>query len=121
PHQSLVISFPRSVAPARLPASTAAKRLTARPAGRLRIDRRRGALYDFIVIMNISSYIRTPSLRTPVPADGVRVRETTVIERDTIFIDGKWVGSAGTGTLTVVNPATEEPIATVPRGDADDV
>ncbi len=44
-----------------------------------------------------------------------------MIERDTIFIDGKWVGSAGTGTLTVVNPATEEPIATVPRGDADDV
>ena len=44
-----------------------------------------------------------------------------MIERDTIFIDGKWVGSAGTGTLTVVNPATEEPIAAVPRGHADDV
>ncbi|MFI6693012.1 aldehyde dehydrogenase family protein [Streptomyces sp. NPDC050433] len=44
-----------------------------------------------------------------------------MIERDTIFIDGKWVDSAGTGTLTVVNPATEEPIATVPRGNADDV
>ena len=44
-----------------------------------------------------------------------------MIERDTIFIDGNWVESAGTGTLTVVNPATEEPIATVPRGDADDV
>lgn len=44
-----------------------------------------------------------------------------MIERDTIFIDGKWVDSAGTGTLTVVNPATEESIATVPRGSADDV
>lgn len=44
-----------------------------------------------------------------------------MIERDTIFIDGKWVDSAGAGTLTVVNPATEEPIATVPRGHADDV
>jgi len=44
-----------------------------------------------------------------------------VIERDAIFIDGRWVGSAGTGTLTVVNPATEEPIATVPRGHVDDV
>ena len=44
-----------------------------------------------------------------------------MIERDTIFIDGKWVDSAGTGTLTVVNPATEEPIATVPRGHVDDV
>jgi aldehyde dehydrogenase (NAD+) len=44
-----------------------------------------------------------------------------VIERATIFIDGKWVESAGTGTITVVNPATEEPIATVPRGDTADV
>ena len=44
-----------------------------------------------------------------------------MIERDAIFIDGKWVDSAGTGTLTVVNPATEEPIATVPRGHVDDV
>ncbi|MFC5833948.1 aldehyde dehydrogenase family protein [Nonomuraea insulae] len=44
-----------------------------------------------------------------------------MIERDTIFIDGKWVESAGAGTLTVVNPATEEPIATVPRGHAEDV
>ncbi|WP_435862536.1 aldehyde dehydrogenase family protein [Streptomyces phaeochromogenes] len=44
-----------------------------------------------------------------------------MIERDAIFIDGKWVDSAGTGTLAVVNPATEESIATVPRGNADDV
>jgi aldehyde dehydrogenase (NAD+) len=44
-----------------------------------------------------------------------------VIERDTIFIDGAWVESAGSGTLTVVNPATEEPIATVPQGHPDDV
>ena len=44
-----------------------------------------------------------------------------MIERDAIFIDGRWVESAGTGTLTVVNPATEEPIATVPRGHVDDV
>ena len=44
-----------------------------------------------------------------------------MIERDTIFVDGKWLESAGTGTITVVNPATEEPIATVPRGDVADV
>jgi NAD-dependent aldehyde dehydrogenases len=44
-----------------------------------------------------------------------------VIERDTIFIDGKWIDSAGDGTLTVINPATEEPYATVPRGNAKDV
>ncbi|MCK9903919.1 aldehyde dehydrogenase [Parafrankia colletiae] len=44
-----------------------------------------------------------------------------MIEKNAIFIDGQWVSSAGTGTLTVINPATEEPIATLPRGHADDV
>lgn len=44
-----------------------------------------------------------------------------MIERDTIFVDGKWIESAGTGTITVVNPATEEAIASVPLGDAADV
>jgi acyl-CoA reductase-like NAD-dependent aldehyde dehydrogenase len=44
-----------------------------------------------------------------------------VIERKQIFIDGRWVESAGREVLTVVNPVTEDPIATVPRGNADDV
>ncbi|MFB4426347.1 aldehyde dehydrogenase family protein [Streptomyces sp. QL37] len=44
-----------------------------------------------------------------------------MIERDAIFIDGKWVESEGDGVLTVVDPATEEPIATVPRGHTADV
>ncbi|MFC9455451.1 aldehyde dehydrogenase family protein [Streptomyces sp. NPDC056983] len=44
-----------------------------------------------------------------------------MIERDKIFIGGQWVASAGSGELTVVNPATEEPIATVPRGATEDV
>jgi aldehyde dehydrogenase (NAD+) len=44
-----------------------------------------------------------------------------MIEREQIFIDGKWVDSTGTGTITVVNPVTEEPIATVPRGSVEDV
>jgi len=44
-----------------------------------------------------------------------------VIKRDTIFVDGEWIPSAGAGRITVVNPSTEEPIATVPRGHADDV
>jgi len=44
-----------------------------------------------------------------------------VIERSEILVGGKWVGSSGEGVLTVVNPATEEPIATVPRGSAEDV
>jgi aldehyde dehydrogenase (NAD+) len=44
-----------------------------------------------------------------------------MIERKQIFIGGKWVDSTGTGTITVVNPVTEEPIATVPRGSVEDV
>ena len=44
-----------------------------------------------------------------------------MIERNTIYIDGEWIASAGREVLTVVNPATEEAIATVPRGTAHDV
>ena len=46
---------------------------------------------------------------------------TDMIERNMIFIDGQWVPSSGSEVLTVINPATEEAIATVPRGTADDV
>ncbi len=38
-----------------------------------------------------------------------------------IFIDGKWVASMSDDVIPVVNPATEETIATVARGTADDV
>lgn len=44
-----------------------------------------------------------------------------MIERKQIFINGQWVPSSGTEVLTVVNPVTEEPIAVVPRGTAEDV
>ncbi|MHB8695349.1 MAG: aldehyde dehydrogenase family protein [Solirubrobacteraceae bacterium] len=44
-----------------------------------------------------------------------------IVERDQIFINGEWVDSAGTEVVTVINPATEEPIATVPSGTAEDV
>ena len=44
-----------------------------------------------------------------------------MIERDQIFINGKWVDSAGEGTIAVINPVTEESIATVPSGAAADV
>jgi aldehyde dehydrogenase (NAD+) len=44
-----------------------------------------------------------------------------MIERNQILINGKWVESSGNDVLTVVNPATEETIATVPQGSADDV
>src|SRR3989442_8268115 len=44
-----------------------------------------------------------------------------MIEHKQIFIDGKWVDSTRLDVLTVINPATEEAIATVPRGSAEDV
>jgi aldehyde dehydrogenase (NAD+) len=44
-----------------------------------------------------------------------------MIEHKNIFIDGQWVPSSGTEKITVINPATEEAIALVPRGTAEDV
>ena len=44
-----------------------------------------------------------------------------MIERDQIFINGKWVPSAGTEVIEVINPVTEEAVVTVPRGTAADV
>ena len=44
-----------------------------------------------------------------------------MIELKNIYIDGMWVPANATGVLTVVNPVTEQPIATVPRGTAADV
>jgi acyl-CoA reductase-like NAD-dependent aldehyde dehydrogenase len=41
--------------------------------------------------------------------------------RDKIYIDGAWVPSAGTGTIEVIDSATEEVLATVPAGVVDDV
>ena len=41
--------------------------------------------------------------------------------RDKLYIGGSWVPSSGTGTLQVVNSTTEEVMATVPEGTADDV
>jgi acyl-CoA reductase-like NAD-dependent aldehyde dehydrogenase len=44
-----------------------------------------------------------------------------MIEHTKIFVDGRWIDSSGRDVLTVVNAATEERIATVPRGSAEDV
>lgn len=44
-----------------------------------------------------------------------------MVHKDNIYIDGQWTPSAGTEKLQVINPATEEVIATVPRGVASDV
>ncbi|MDB5876435.1 MAG: aldehyde dehydrogenase family protein [Ramlibacter sp.] len=41
--------------------------------------------------------------------------------QSSIFIGGQWVASTGTESIPVVNPATEETIATAPAGTAEDV
>jgi aldehyde dehydrogenase (NAD+) len=41
--------------------------------------------------------------------------------RDKIYINGSWVPSSGTGTLEVVDSTTEEVMATIPEGTAEDV
>ncbi|MBU8816463.1 aldehyde dehydrogenase family protein [Mycolicibacterium goodii] len=42
-------------------------------------------------------------------------------DRTTLYIDGRWVAPAGTGTIDVVDPATEEVIGHVPAGTDVDV
>lgn len=41
--------------------------------------------------------------------------------RDTLYVDGAFVPSTGTGTLPVTNPYTEQVIGTVPEGTVEDV
>ena len=41
--------------------------------------------------------------------------------RDKIYINGSWVASTGTGTLEVIDSTTEEVMATIPDGTAEDV
>ncbi|MGZ6827683.1 MAG: aldehyde dehydrogenase family protein [Mycobacteriales bacterium] len=45
----------------------------------------------------------------------------TPADRTSLYVDGAWVPSAGTGTIDVVNPATEQVIARVADGTAADV
>jgi aldehyde dehydrogenase (NAD+) len=53
---------------------------------------------------------------------GKTVTSTTpVTPPNAMFVAGAWVPSAGTGLLEVVNPTTEEVLATVPEGTAEDV
>ena len=40
----------------------------------------------------------------------------TALTRDRLFMGGEWVEPAGTGTIEVLNPATEEVIASIPEG-----
>ncbi len=41
--------------------------------------------------------------------------------KDAFFLDGQWVSAEGRESLTVVNPATEEQVASVPAGTEQDI
>ncbi len=47
--------------------------------------------------------------------------DSTMIVRDQLYIGGKWVKPAGTGTLDVTNSSTEEVMARIPDGTPADV
>jgi acyl-CoA reductase-like NAD-dependent aldehyde dehydrogenase len=44
-----------------------------------------------------------------------------IIIHDKIYINGKWIPSTGTGTIDVINPATEEVMGRIPDCTAEDV
>jgi aldehyde dehydrogenase (NAD+) len=52
---------------------------------------------------------------------GMLVPASGVIDRAEIFINGEWHRSAGADVITVINPATEDPLATIPAGTPADV
>src|SRR6187431_405398 len=53
--------------------------------------------------------------------EGYRVTENLMGVELRNFVGGEWVDAADGGVMEVLNPATEESIATVPRGSAADV
>jgi aldehyde dehydrogenase (NAD+) len=44
-----------------------------------------------------------------------------VLVRDKLFIGGEWVDPAGSETIEVVNPTTEEAVGRIPEGSSEDV
>src|SRR4051812_48953265 len=47
--------------------------------------------------------------------------ESTMQNRDRLYIDGRWTASTGAKAIAVVSPSTEETIGRVPEGTAEDV
>ena len=45
---------------------------------------------------------------------------TASVLNERMFVAGEWVAGHGDETLNVVNPATEEVVATVPKGTRED-
>lgn len=60
------------------------------------------------------------TLMTDIPPQFV-LEPQTLIEDGTMLIGGDWVPAVGGETIAVVNPATRQVLATVPRGGAADV
>jgi aldehyde dehydrogenase (NAD+) len=54
-------------------------------------------------------------------ATAVTMLPPEVTGRNAFFIGGRWQEPAGTEVITVINPATEEPLATIPAGTPADV
>src|SRR5262245_46905909 len=46
---------------------------------------------------------------------------TTMRTYDSLYIDGQWVASTGSGSIDVVNAATEEVMGSIPEGTPEDV
>ena len=51
----------------------------------------------------------------------VKPQTGSAIVRDKFYIDGAWVAPAGSGTIDVINPATEEVAGVIPEGTAEDI
>jgi aldehyde dehydrogenase (NAD+) len=45
----------------------------------------------------------------------------TTVVRDTLYIDGAWVPSTGSGSIEVIDSTSEEVIGTVPEGTTEDI
>jgi len=57
----------------------------------------------------------------PKPVPALEARVSVAIERHQMFVGGEFVDSVSGATMEVLNPATGETIAEVPRGAAEDV
>src|ERR1039458_1861152 len=64
---------------------------------------------------------RVPCGHGPCPRQGKCVEQETMKDYRKFYIDGKWVDPTESHAFTVINPANEEPIATISFGSATDV
>ncbi len=62
-----------------------------------------------------------PRLQSDYPDVAPGVRQFIGARTQKMLIDGKWVEAASGKTLTTYDPATEQPLAEVPAGEAEDI